>query len=157
MKTQRASEMLIDSLDFGEMRDSLGLQLRLAQVQVFEIFYEKLAHHGLKPGEFTILRIIGLNPDARQGDIARHLRIKPAHMTKLVSRAVEAGLVDRTIPEDDRRSVRLNLTEEGETFVAEKKREFVSYLKHESLGLSEADFSELIRLLQVFNGMGTER
>ena len=68
-------------------------------IALFEIFFEKLAHHGLKPGEFTMLWLIGLNPDTRQGDIARRIRIKPAHMTKLVGRAVDAGLVTRIVPE----------------------------------------------------------
>ena len=140
-------------IDFGEMGHSLGLLLRLAQIRVFEIFFEKLAHHGLKPGEFTMLWLIGLNPDTRQGDIAKRIRIKPAHMTKLVSRAVDAGLVTRLIPDDDRRSVRLRLTAEGERFVADKKREFTTYLAQENIGLSDRDFAELIRLLRVFNGM----
>ena len=93
MNRHLAIEDTLDEIDFGEMGHSLGLLLRLAQIRVFEIFFEKLAHHGLKPGEFTMLWLIGLNPDTRQGDIARRIRIKPAHMTKLVSRAVDAGLV----------------------------------------------------------------
>ena len=144
-----------DAIDFGEMGHSLGLLLRLAQLRVFEIFYDKLAHHGLKPGEFTMLWLIGLNPDTRQGDIARRIRIKPAHMTKLVGRAVDAGLVARIVPDDDRRSVRLRLTEAGERFVAEQKREFLTYLAHENIGLAEDDFAELVRLLRIFNGMET--
>ncbi|MEQ9037572.1 MAG: MarR family transcriptional regulator [Silicimonas sp.] len=142
-----------DAIDFGEMGHSLGLLLRLAQVRVFEIFFEKLAHHGLKPGEFTMLWLIGLNPDTRQGDIARRIRIKPAHMTKLVGRAVDADLVTRVVPDDDRRSVRLRLTAQGERFVADKKREFMTYLAEENIGLSDRDFGELVRLLRVFNGM----
>lgn len=140
-------------IEFGEMGHSLGLLLRLSQLRVFEVFYEKLSHHGLKPGEFTVLRLISLNPDAKQGDIARRIHIKPAHMTKLVSRAVDAGLVERVIPDDDRRSVRLRLTQAGERFVTEKKREFTTYLADENIGLSDSDFSELVRLLRVFNGM----
>jgi len=144
-------------LDFGEMGHSLGLLLRLGQVRVFDIFYQRLAHHGLKPGEFTMLWLIGLNPDTRQGDIARRIRIKPAHMTKLVGRAVDSGLVARTVPKDDRRSVCLRLTTDGTAFVEEKKREFMSYLKHENIGLSGEDFAELVRLLRVFNGMEAGR
>ena len=150
-------ETSLDAIDFGEMGHSLGLLLRLAQVRVFEIFYEKLAQHGLKPGEFTVIWLIGLNPEMRQGDIARRVRIKPAHMTKLIGRAVDAGLVERIVPEDDRRSVRLRLTADGEHFVEEKKREFLTYLKHENTGVSEADFNELVRLLRVFNGMEAPR
>ena len=157
MNQRLRPEPASDDIDFGEMGHSLGLLLRLAQVRVFALFYDKLGHHGLKPGEFTVLWLIGLNPDSRQGDIARHVRIKPAHMTKLIGRAVEAGLVTRTIPEDDRRSVRLRLTDAGEAFVADKKREFLGYVAQENIGLKEDDFAELIRLLRVFNGMESPR
>jgi len=74
-------------------------------------------------------------------------------MTKLISRVVDAGLVERVIPKDDRRSIKLWLTEQGEQFVDEKKREFLNYLKHENSGLSEDEFGQLIHLLRVFNGM----
>lgn len=141
------------SLHFGEIGNSLGLLLRLAQVRVFGVFYDKLSHHGLKPGEFTVLWLISLNPGSRQGSIARQIRIKPAHMTKLISRVVDAGLVERVIPKDDRRSIKLWLTEQGEQFVGENKREFLNYLKHENSGLSEDEFGQLIHLLRVFNGM----
>lgn len=142
-----------ETIEFGEIGYSLGLLLRLAQLRVFSIFFDKLAHYGLKPGEFTLLWLIGLNPDTRQGDIARRLRIKPAHMTKLVGRAVDVGFVTREVPDDDRRSVRLRLTPEGERFIAERKVEFTTYLAEENIGLSDRDFAELIRLLRVFNGM----
>lgn len=142
-----------ETIDFGEMAGSLGLMLRLAQLRMFEIFYQTLAHHGLKPGEFTVLWVIGLNPEARQGLVARKLRIKPAHMTKLVQRAVDNGFVERIIPEDDRRSVRLRLTVEGSRFVAKKKPDFLNYIAHEHTRLSNDEFRMLVRILQKFNGM----
>lgn len=144
-----------DDIEFGDMASSLGLLLRLAQLRVFESFYEDLAHHGLKPGEFTVLRVIGLNPDTNQGVIARKLRIKPAHMTKLVQRAVEKGFVERVVPEDDRRSVRLRLSSAGERFVDDKKPEFLSFVARENTNLSDDEFRALIRILQKFNGMET--
>ena len=142
-----------ETIDFGEMASSLGLMMRLAQVRLFEAFYQNLAHHGLKPGEFTVLWVIGLNPEARQGLVARKLRIKPAHMTKLVQRAVDNGLVERIIPEDDRRSVRLRLTAEGSRFVDEKRPEFLSYITHEHTRLSDDEYRTLVGILQKFNGM----
>ncbi len=146
-----------DDIDFGEMGRSLGLLLRLAQVKVFDSFYEHLAHHGLKPGEFTMLCLIGLNPDTRQGVLARRLRIKPAHMTKLVSRAVKKGLVERLVPDEDRRSVFLRLTDKGWRFVEDKKPEFQNFIATESTPFDDAEFETLIKLLQKFNGMETSR
>ena len=143
-----------EDIDFGEMRGSLGLLLRLAQVKVFDDFFASLARHGLKPGEFTMLWVIGLNPDTRQGLVARRLRIKPAHMTKLVQRNVDKGLVERDIPDDDRRSVHLRLTEKGQRFVAEKKPEFLNFIAKENTTLTDAEFRTLVALLQKFNDMG---
>ncbi|MCB1341697.1 MAG: MarR family transcriptional regulator [Pseudooceanicola sp.] len=142
-----------ETIEFGEMANSLGLMIRLAQVRLFDAFYQNLAHHGLKPGEFTVLWVIGLNPGARQGLVARKLRIKPAHMTKLIQRAVDKGLVERIVPADDRRSVRLQLTGEGARFVAEKKPEFLNYIVHEHTRLTDAEFRTLVGILQKFNGM----
>lgn len=142
-----------DDIDFGEMAGSLGLLLRLAQVKVFDSFYENLAHHGLKPGEFTMLWLIGLNPGTRQGVLARRLRIKPAHMTKLVSRAVDKGLVERIVPDEDRRSVMLMLTDNGQRFVADKKPEFLNFIAKENTAFNESEFATLVCLLQKFNGM----
>lgn len=146
-----------EEIDFGEMRGSLGLLLRLAQVKVFDSFFENLARHGLKPGEFTMLWVIGLNPDTRQGVVARRLRIKPAHMTKLVQRNVDKGLVARDIPDVDRRSVHLRLTEKGQRFVDEKKPEFLNFIAKENTRLTDTEFRTLIRLLQKFNDMEDRR
>lgn len=146
-----------DQIDFGEMGGSLGLLLRLAQVKVFDSFFENLSKHGLKPGEFTMLWVIGLNPDTRQGVVARKLRIKPAHMTKLVQRNVDKGLVERDIPDDDRRSVHLRLTDKGQRFVDEKKPEFLNFIAKENTRLNENEFATLIALLQKFNDMENRR
>lgn len=142
-----------ETIRFGEVASALGFLLRLAQVKIFGEFFKKLSGHGLKPGEFTVLWVIGLNPDVRQGAIARKLRIKPAHMTKLVQRAVDAGHVSRRVPEDDRRSVHLRLTPEGERFVATAKPDFLDFLARENTNLSDAEFAQLIALLQKLNGL----
>ncbi|GHF34004.1 MarR family winged helix-turn-helix transcriptional regulator [Seohaeicola zhoushanensis] len=142
-----------ETIAFGELSASLGLMLRLAQVRLFDGFYEDLGQHGLKPGEFTVLWVIGLNPEARQGLIARKLRIKPAHMTKLVQRAVDRGLVERIIPEEDRRSVRLRLTPEGEDFVAARKPDFLTHISREHSRLTPDELGTLIAILQKFNGL----
>lgn len=142
-----------DGIVFGEISSSLGFLLRLAQVKCFDSFFDTLAHHGLKPGEFTVLWVIGLNPGVPQGAIARRLRIKPAHMTKLVQRAVDAGLVERSTPDDDRRSVHLSLSDQGTRFVERNKPDFLNFIAAEKVDMEEGEFAELVRLLQKFTGM----
>ena len=103
-----------DTLDLGDLPRSLGFMLRLAQISSFAHFFREFADCDVKPGEFTVIWVIGLNPGVKQGALARTLHIKPAHMTKLVQRMVRDGLVRREIPSEDRRSVRLSLTPAGE-------------------------------------------
>ncbi|MDF0602540.1 MarR family transcriptional regulator [Psychromarinibacter sp. C21-152] len=142
-----------ETLEFGELMRSPGFLLRLAQVQSFDLFFDRLAKHGLKPGEFTVLWVIGLNPGLRQGVAARKLRIKPAHMTKLVQRMVTGGYVERTVPDTDRRSVRLQLTQKGEAFVAKHRAAFLEFHEAERLDLSEDEFDTLMRLLAKLTGI----
>lgn len=137
-----------DSVELGEITGSLGFLLRMAQLKAFDFYFATLDGEGLRPGEFTVLWVIALNPGFRQGTIANRLQIKPAHMTKLVARLSAQGLLEREVPEDDRRSVRLSLTREGEDFVARYRDKFLYLHLKERSDLSEDEAATLIRLLR---------
>jgi DNA-binding MarR family transcriptional regulator len=119
-------------------------------VQIFEDFFRTLARHGLKPGEFSVLWVLSLNPGQKQGSIARRLRIKPPHMTKVIQRLESGGYLIRTIPDDDRRSVRLRLTPKGAEFVAAHRAEFFAYFRRDRERLSEAELKALVALLRKY-------
>lgn len=136
-----------EAVDLGEMTDSLGFMLRLAQLRLFERFFQGFAEAGVRPGEFTVLWVIALNPGVRQGALARVLTIKPAHMTKLVQRLVSDGLVRRHIPPQDRRSVELTLTGAGRDYLDRHRATFLRVHDAERDGLTEAEGAELLRLL----------
>jgi len=136
-----------DEVTLGELTGSLGFQLRLAQLKAFQFFYQSMAEQDRKAGEFTVLWVIGLNAGARQGAIARALMIKPAHMTKLVQRMVTAGFVARVVPPEDRRSVRLSLTAEGQEFLDENRTRFLAFHTEEAQGLDAGEAAQLMALL----------
>ncbi|MAM63523.1 MarR family transcriptional regulator [Maritimibacter sp. UBA3975] len=139
----------------GDITDSLGFLIRIAQIKAFDNFFANLGEHGLKPGEFTVLWVIGLNPGLRQGTIANTLRIKPAHMTKLTGRLVEKGFVARATAATDRRAVRLSLTPAGLEFVDAHKDSFLSFNFAEKDNLSDDEAAKLIALLKKFTGLNT--
>ncbi|WP_238364725.1 MarR family winged helix-turn-helix transcriptional regulator [Mesobacterium pallidum] len=143
-------------IELGSLSGSLGFLLRLAQVRVFDAFFEDLAGEGIKPGEFTLLWVLSLNGSLAQGSLARVLSIKPAHMTKLVSRLVKAGLVQRAPSREDRRVVDLSLTPEGTDFVARHKPAFMAFHTRERDLLSPEDFDALTGLLRRFTGLEKE-
>lgn len=144
-----------DAVDFGELKNSLGFLVRIAQVKIFKEFYVAMADAKLKPGEFSTLWIIGLNPGYRQGTIAKSLNIKPAHMTKLVDRLVRAGFIERVVPPNDRRSVRISLTIEGQEFVNHHRAQFINFHASERANLSEEEYNQFVSLLKKFNNLGS--
>ena len=142
-----------EAVNLGEITGSIGFLLRMSQLRAFDFFFKTLGDHGLRPGEFTVLWVIWLNPNLRQGVVAQKLRIKPAHMTKLVQRLAKANLVARVFPEDDRRSVRLALTPEGERFVARYREQFLHAHIAERSDLTTEEAETMIALLQRYSGL----
>ena len=100
-------------LSFGELDHSASFLLRIAQLASYAAVYAADPDLPLSLPELTVLAAIEASPDARQGEIADALRIKWPHMTKLVRGLELRGLVERYVPEEDRRSVFLRLTAAG--------------------------------------------
>ncbi|MDH3264248.1 MAG: MarR family transcriptional regulator [Paracoccaceae bacterium] len=134
----------------GALTGSLGFLLRLAQLASFREFFEDLDGLGVRPGEITVLMLIGENPGIRQGVLARRLMIKRAHMTKMVRAMEESGLVKRTVPEDDRRSVELWLSAEGAARLEALGAPFLAHETRPARGLTAREERELKRLLRKY-------
>lgn len=143
-------------VELGELTDTLGFLLRIAQVRDYENFFERFGRIGVKPGEFSVLWVIHLNPGIRQGVLARHLSIKRAHMTKLVRSLHLRGVIERTVPEDDRRALALALTPAGETFVKTHASAVFALNSAASGALSPAEHKQLRTLLRKQAGLDTE-
>lgn len=150
--TAQTAPDLDEAVSLGELKHSLGFLLRLAQVRNFERFYDAFGDIGLRPGEFSVLWVIRRNPGVRQGLVAETLRIKPAQMTKMIRRLEEQGRIRRVIPDDDRRSVRLFLTREGEAFIETHRDAFLGQDDYHRHGLSEAESRQLAHLLRRYSG-----
>ena len=135
-----------EGLELGPLDSSLGFLFRMAQVEIFGLFYDALGRLGLW--------VVHLNPGVRQGAVAETLRIKPAHMTKLVRAFEEGDMIVRHIPENDRRGIELRLTPQGEGFVTDHAEEFFTYARSEANRLSKKESEQLIHLLQKFTRLG---
>lgn len=145
------------NLQLGKLSESLGFLLRLSQIKAFEDFFESLGDFDVRPGEISVLTVIGENPGVRQGLVARRLMIKRANMTKMVRAMEERGLVRRTIPEDDKRSVELWLTKKGSARLVDLRGPFMAHEAHPVQSLSREDEAELKRLLRKYIGLPEPR
>ncbi len=145
-----------ETADLRDLADSIGFMARLAQVHTYETFFEDLGAYGLRPGEFSTLLLIGRNPGIRQGMVAQILRIKPAHMTKLVRSFEDRQLVERTIPDHDRRSVQLSLTTSGLDFIEEHRSAFAQHEINLRSTLTAPELRTLMQLLRKYVGFDWE-
>jgi DNA-binding MarR family transcriptional regulator len=92
------------------------------ELRRFLAFSETAAHGaGLPPQQHQALLVIaGFDGDQAPtvGTLAERLLIAPHTATELVTRMVEAGLIDKTPSREDRRKMRLALTVKAESMLA---------------------------------------
>ncbi len=151
-----AHSLPVEDVAVGPLRNSLGFLLRMAQLQVFEHYFIEGSFE-LKPGEFSVLTLIMHNPGIRQGVLAQRLMIKRAHMTKLIRAMEKSGYVERTIPDEDRRSVTLTLTRKGREATERHWLRFRRYDQAPKGLLSVEQEQQLVKLLKTFVGLDAER
>lgn len=137
-------------LSYGELGENLGFLIRMAQIKDYESFFESFAETALSPGQYAILEVLRCNQPVIQGQVAKALRIKPAHMTKVIRKLECLDWVAREVPENNRRTVVLRLTEKGSTVLAAAQ----TRMQERSLDmLEDTERNELKRLLKKVTGI----
>ncbi len=84
-----------------------------------------LAHRigGKKRGQEGVLSVIAGQPGITQKELSEALGIQPASVSELLMKLERKGLVIREKDEQDRRSIKVQLTEEGQSILAEPNGE----------------------------------
>jgi len=100
-------------IDMHGVEDQIGFVLRLAQLAVFKDIIETLSPFGLRPSDFSALRVIAANPGLKQQDIGRELGIKRPNLVGLMEELRQKKLIERRVVPGDRRSYALSLTPAG--------------------------------------------
>jgi DNA-binding MarR family transcriptional regulator len=118
---------LVDVLD-AELERDAGIPLR---------WYDVLVHLEETPG--------GL----RMNELAERILYSKSGFTRVVDRMEAAGLVRRAVPENDRRSILVVLTDEGRTTMERARRDHRHAIEeHFSRHLTDTDVKALTRALE---------
>ncbi|MFQ6550386.1 MarR family winged helix-turn-helix transcriptional regulator [Aestuariibius sp. 2305UL40-4] len=135
-----------------EGADVSGLQASVATIlrvmKITETSF-RVAHRELNfsPPDLQSLRFIAQNPGCRSGELAAYLGVVPTTATSVVDRLVKRGLVSRTRPESDRRSVALTLTEDGREAFARIDAEEKQTMRVMLDALPDADREGFVRAM----------
>lgn len=114
-------------------------------------FEQTLASHGITHGEYKLLlRLVTRSAEHRlsAGELSRALMLSSGAMTNRLDRLEKAGLVCRLPDPKDRRSVLIELTEEGQRHIDGAVTEQSAKEKDVVSALSEKELQTLNRLLR---------
>lgn len=119
----------------SELESHLGYWLRFVSNHVSQGFQKKVESAGVTVSEWVIMReLAGLGP-ASPGDLGQKIGMTKGAISKLVTRLLRKGMVNRSIVESDRRNHSIELTPAGKALVPSLARmadlndaEFFGYL-----------------------------
>lgn len=98
----------------GGIEQTVGYMLRRAQLAVFADFIAGQRGPVARPGQFSVLAVIGRNPGISQSQLCAALGIKRANLVAVIDRFEAQDLVRREASTTDRRANRLQLTGAGQ-------------------------------------------
>ena len=96
-----------------ELRNCINYLLTVAQHEVFLAFSERLAEYGITPGQYGILNCLWSQDTATPKELAAKLHLENCTVSGILDKLQKRGLVDRVLDPNDRRSIRVRTTEEG--------------------------------------------
>ncbi len=95
------------------------------------------------PAQMDTLYTIATRPEWRMSDLSERLQVSAGSLTTMVNRLIEAGVVDRSRSQLDRRVVMVRLNEAGEALVRANRQQFMLNLEQMTADLSTEDQARL--------------
>lgn len=92
---------------------SLGVAMR----HINRIYGEALSEHGITPPQLFLLSCLYQEDGQKPRDLAEKISLDTSSLTGLIDRTERSGLAVRQPDPDDRRALRIYLTEKGRTLL----------------------------------------
>jgi DNA-binding MarR family transcriptional regulator len=89
--------------------DNVGFWLNVLSLAIARSFEKALERDGVTTPQWVVLRVL-YDRECSMNELAQAILLDHASTSRLVERLVQKKLVNREIPPEDRRSVRLSLT-----------------------------------------------
>jgi DNA-binding MarR family transcriptional regulator len=148
MLPKLTNEPACASVDSSFLRGLLGYNTRRATLKVFDVFDARTRSYGLKPVEFSVLHLIGRNPNISHGQLCAELALLAPNLTKILQKLSKKHLIQRLRPESDKRAIYLKLSETGQQQLDELEQVITKLERDAASQLSDQELDQLIGLLQ---------
>ncbi|MCC7198502.1 MAG: MarR family transcriptional regulator [Gammaproteobacteria bacterium] len=109
----------------------------------------ELASFGdVSSAQWLVLMILSHHDDVMAANLAKRLNYDPGSMTRLLDRLQDKGLIQRTRLDDDRRCIRIELTEAGRTLAPQLPTAAISAINKSLTGFTAEEHQLLNSLLR---------
>jgi len=136
------------AVDLGTLPQHIGYVLRRTQVAIFQHIIRAMASLDVRPGQFSVLTVIGANPGIKQTAISEALGIRRANLVAMVNEIEGRGWVRRAAIAGDRRAQGLRLTGKGRAALTRLKALAAAHERTVTRLISAREKSSLMRLLR---------
>ena len=106
-------------IDRPSATDTMIAQFREALREMRCVGSQRLLRRGVSMGHFHLMALLARHGELGMTRIAEILDVSLSNATGLIDRMAERGLVERVRVPDDRRAVRVNLTDNGRAALAD--------------------------------------
>lgn len=134
----------------AQAQRTLGRRLHEASAGLLLLGDRLLAPLGLTSAQWKVLAALEADGALRVADLVSVLRLDQAGTSRLVSRLERAGFVARSPSQEDRREVRVLLTEEGRRAAARCREVLVPVMRELTEGLEDEQLQALALGLEAF-------
>ena len=140
--------MNLDKVDCSFLESLVGYNVRRAWLSILNVFFQRMAVHGLRPVDFSVLSLVQRNPGITSRQICTALGLLPPNLVPMIGALEKRQLLRRTRHSADGRAMSLYLTGEGEALTQTAETCAMQLEIDATSGLSEAERSQLKALLQ---------
>jgi DNA-binding MarR family transcriptional regulator len=152
VKRQLPTEAGERPVEFDELPNYVGYQVRRTQAKIFADFEATLKDFDFSPGSFGVLTLIRANPGITQVTLAAAFGVDKSTMSPVIFRLEKRGLIRREVLPSDRRCHALFFEERAEAMFLAARQRIRVFEDGVAARLSKTEQRELNRLLSKLRG-----
>lgn len=126
-----------------ELEQCINYLLSTAQNTVFKHLSEKLEPFGITPSQYGVLSCLWNKEADTPKQLCGRLRIEASSMSSILDRMQINGLIERNIDPNDRRTIRVKVTDKGKG-LHKPIVEIVEKVNQDFLGFLDQEQKELV-------------
>lgn len=130
-----------------DIHNCINFILSNTQNAVYNYFKRRLQDFDITPSQYALLQRLYVQDGLTPSQLAQELRLDTSSITGILGRLEKKGLIDRVYSQEDRRSVRIHLREEGKALWAQVDRVIEDANARITEGLDAERYDQLLSSL----------